>query len=105
MKLSKAFATLLLIGICILLSSLPLIALSDSNFSGADGKAKEIILEVNPEYEPWFQPLVELPGSETESLLFSTQAALGGAVLGYGFGYYIARSKIKTSNSDSGAAK
>lgn len=101
MKLNKAAVSLILIGLCVVLSSLPLIIVSNSDFGGADGKAEEIVLGVNPEYEPWFSPLVEPPGSETESLLFSIQAAFGGAILGYGFGYYIARHKTQLSGTDS----
>lgn len=103
MRLNKAAISLILIGICVVLSLVPLMIITNSDFGGADGKAEEIVRDVNPEYEPWFNSIAEPPGSETESLLFSIQAALGGSVLGYGFGYYIARSKIQQNETDSGA--
>lgn len=76
----------ILLFLVVALAIIPLIFISDSEFMGADGKAEEIIMEVNPDYEPWFQPLWAPPGGETESLLFALQAALGGGFLGYYIG-------------------
>lgn len=86
---------LALLALCALIAIVPLATITDSEFGGADGEAEAVITEINPEYEPWAQPLIELPGGETESLLFCLQAAIGGCVLGYGFGYYFARLKFK----------
>lgn len=67
-------------------------------FGGADGAATELIEESNPDYEPWFEPVVdELPG-EVESGLFALQAGLGGGVLGYALGFYRGRSKERESS-------
>ena len=33
------------------------------------------------------------PGGETESLLFCLQGAFGALIIGYGFGYFVARKK------------
>ncbi|NLW42847.1 MAG: energy-coupling factor ABC transporter substrate-binding protein, partial [Tissierellia bacterium] len=60
---------------------------------GADGEAEGIITEINPEYEPWAESLIEPPGGETESLLFSLQSAFGAGIIGLGFGYFIGRKK------------
>lgn len=84
---NRSALVLLLVGICVLIAVVPLLLINDSEFGGADGAAEDAILEIAPEYEPWAEPLIELPGGETESLLFCLQAALGGIVLGYGFGY------------------
>jgi cobalt/nickel transport protein len=78
--------SLLLLGVVVLLAALPLLLIRDSEFGGADGKAEALIGEVAPGYEPWFAPLVEPPGSETEGLLFALQAALGAGLIGYFFG-------------------
>lgn len=78
--------SLLLLGIVIVLAIIPLLLVRDSEFGGADGQAEEAILEVAPDYEPWFAPLIEPPGGETESLLFALQAALGAGLIGYFFG-------------------
>jgi cobalt/nickel transport protein len=78
--------TLLLLGIVVALAVLPLVFIRDSEFGGADGAAQEAIGELAPEYKPWFSPLIEPPGPETESLLFALQAALGAGGIGYFFG-------------------
>lgn len=78
--------TLLLLLLVIGLTIAPLFLIRDSEFSGADGAAEAVILELAPDTEPWFQPFWEPPGGETESLLFALQAALGAGVIGYFFG-------------------
>ena len=92
MKMQKhGWNNWLLLSAVILLSAVPLAIVKDSEFSGADGKAEAAIVEVKPEYEPWFNPLIELPGGETESLLFALQAALGAGTIGYAIGLYRGR--------------
>ncbi|WNY24759.1 energy-coupling factor ABC transporter substrate-binding protein [Methanolapillus millepedarum] len=71
---------------------------SDSEFSGADGDAEDLIYELHPDYEPIAQPLWEPPGGETESLLFCLQGAIGALIIGWFFGYYYAMSKVKKNN-------
>jgi cobalt/nickel transport protein len=77
---------LALLAVVVALAVLPLLIIRDSEFSGADGAAETAITEIAPDYEPWFAPLIELPGGETESLLFALQAAIGAGVIGYFFG-------------------
>ena len=84
---------LILIALCIIIAVLPLVIIRDSEFGGADGAAEEIITEIKQDYEPWANSLIAPPGGETESLLFSLQAGIGCIILGYGFGYLIARKK------------
>lgn len=92
---------LILFALCAVIAIVPLMLIKDSEFGGADGQAEEVITEISPDYEPWAEPLIELPGGETESLLFCLQAALGGIVLGYGFGYFYSRKKFqKQTTSD-----
>ncbi|WP_142849473.1 energy-coupling factor ABC transporter substrate-binding protein [Telmatospirillum sp. J64-1] len=62
----------------------------DSEFEGADAQAEAILAEGG--HEPWFEPLWEPPGGETESLLFALQAALGAGLLGYYIGVRRGRS-------------
>ncbi len=86
---SKPFGwgvSLLLLAAVVALAIIPLVLVRDSEFGGADGQAEELIGKVAPDYEPWFAPLVEPPGGETESLLFALQAALGAGLIGYFFG-------------------
>lgn len=56
-------------------------------FEGADDQAEEIIAAINPDYEPWFEPVWEPPSGEIESLLFALQAALGTGFICFYFGY------------------
>lgn len=93
MKNSKKVILILIL--CVIIAVVPLLMIKDSEFGGADGQAEEVIAELNPDYEPWFDPIIELPGGETESLLFALQAAIGAGVIGLGFGYFIGRKKYK----------
>lgn len=65
---------------------IPLILNSGAEYGGADGEAEDLIGQINPGYEPWFSSIYEPPSGEIESLLFSTQAALGAGVVGYYLG-------------------
>ena len=82
---------------CLVLSALiaviPLLMIHDSEFGGADGQAEEVITAINPSYVAWMDPILEPPGGETESLLFSLQAAIGSGALCFGLGYLVARKK------------
>ncbi|MDR0611386.1 MAG: energy-coupling factor ABC transporter substrate-binding protein [Planctomycetaceae bacterium] len=73
--------------IAVLVSTLPLLVIKNSDFEGADTLAKETVLEISNDYEPWFDPFWAPPGGETESLLFALQAALGSGVIFYCIGY------------------
>ncbi len=77
----------ILIFLVILLAVVPLFLAHGAEFGGADGEAETAITEIAPDYEPWFSPLYEPPSGEIESLLFSTQAALGAGFIAYFFGY------------------
>lgn len=83
---------LLLAGVAVLVI-LPLIIARNAEFAGADNQAKEVVTEIQPGYEPWFQPVVELPSAEVESFLFASQAALGAGVIGYVIGLYKGRNE------------
>ncbi|RFU64511.1 energy-coupling factor ABC transporter substrate-binding protein [Peribacillus saganii] len=90
----------LLLAFVILLAIIPFYIHRDSEFGGADGQAEEAIQEIAPEYTPWVQALWEPPGGETESLLFSLQAAIGSLVIGYVIGFGRARKKY-SNNAES----
>lgn len=84
----------ILLFVVILLAIIPLFMINDSEFGGADGQAEEAIIEIAPDYEPWFRSFWEPPGGETESLLFALQAAIGALIIGYIFGFSRARKKF-----------
>lgn len=77
----------------VILGTVPLLLIKNSEFGGADGKAEEIITALDPNYTPWAESPIAPPGGETESLLFALQAAMGAGVVFYILGYYKGRSK------------
>lgn len=76
----------ILLGLTIILIITPLVLNATAEYGGADGEAEGLITKINPDYEPWFNSLYEPPSGEIESLLFSTQAAIGAGVIGYYLG-------------------
>lgn len=52
-------------------------------FEGSDGAAEEMITSIKPDYEPWFEPLLEPKSGEIESLLFTLQGSIGAAIIAY----------------------
>ena len=70
MSKKQVLTILALILVCAVILIFPLMTIRDSEFGGADGAAEEVIAELDPDYEPWAESIIELPGGETESLLF-----------------------------------
>ena len=99
MEKKKIVTILILIALCAVILIFPLMTIQDSEFGGADGAAEEVIAAVDPDYEAWADPILEPPGGETESLLFCLQTALGAIVIGYGFGYLVARKKYRAEEA------
>lgn len=83
-KSNKLNLILLLLAIALII--LPLVFNPSAEYGGADGEAEKAITEIAPNYEPWFTSFYEPPSGEIESLLFSTQAALGSGIVGYYLG-------------------
>ena len=97
----KQVATIVvLVLICIGLALFALASNQGSEFGGAHGPAEEAISSVDPDYKPCAESLIELPGGETESLLFCLQTAIGAVVIGFGFGYLVARKKYNGKASE-----
>lgn len=97
-KNTKTVVALLFLVVVIAVT--PLLFIHDSEFGGADGAAEDVITAINPNYVAWAEPLVELPGGETECLLFCLQAGLGASVFGFGFGYLVARKKYQKDDNN-----
>ena len=95
MSKKQVTTILVLVLVCAAILIFPLLTIRDSEFGGADGAAEEAIAQVDPDYEPWAESILEPPGGETESLLFCLQTALGAVVIGFGFGYLVARKKYR----------
>ena len=99
MEKKKVMTIPILLALCAVILIFPLLTIRDSEFGGADGAAEEVIAAVDPDYEPWAESLIALPGGETETLLFCLQAALGAVVIGFGFGYLVARKKYRAEEA------
>ena len=78
---------IILVIIILLIGAIPLFVVK-ADFGGSDDKGEEIIGEINPDYKSWASSLIEELPSETESLLFALQAAIGAGVIGYVLGYF-----------------
>lgn len=91
--MSRKKLIIILFVIIVLMAVIPLATIHDSEFGGADGAAEDVIADLDPDYEPWAESIIELPGGETESLLFCLQAAIGAVIIGFGFGYYVGKRK------------
>ena len=91
MQMSKQGNWWLVTGV-LAITILPLVFVQ-GEYGGADGEAEVAIGEIQPDYEPWFEPVLELPSGEIESLLFVSQAAIGAGVIGYTIGLYKGRTE------------
>lgn len=91
--MSVRIKNIVLIIFVLALAISPLLIKSGAEFGGADGQAEEVITQIQPNYEPWFQSIWEPPSGEIESLLFALQAAIGAGFIGYYLGYVTAKKK------------
>lgn len=57
----------------------------NSDFSGTDDGGGDVIGDMDPDYEPWFENLWE-PSGELQTLFFTLQAAIGALIIGYFLG-------------------
>ncbi len=86
----------------VLLVTIPLMLLGNSEFGGSDDAGSTVVEEINGGYTPWFESFWEPPSGEVESLLFCVQSAIGAGICGFVLGR-ISR-KPKASASEDGAA-
>lgn len=111
----KRHQNALLVAAVALLTALPLALVraprpaasssSDQAFTGADDRAKSLIGEIAPHYRPWFHPILQPASSEVSSLLFALEAAVGAGFLGFAFGVFITREKLRHLKQDQARAK
>ena len=95
MKKSSSARQNWLLAIAVLIITVVPVIFVRGEYGGADGQAEEAISKAHPNYEPWFEPFFEPPSGEIESLLFSSQAAIGAGVIGYAIGLYKGRNQKK----------
>ena len=91
-------STWILILLVVALAVVPLFLSRGAEFEGADVLAESAIGDINPDYEPWAEPLFEPPSGEIESLLFALQAALGAGFIAYYIGLKKGQSQGKAKN-------
>lgn len=80
--------------VAIVLLPLVIYRSGSTEFGGADGQAADEVSRIDPDHDPWFEPLWSPPGGETESMLFALQAALGAGVVGYAAGVLRTRNRL-----------
>ncbi len=65
--------------------------MSDAEFAGADTEGSALVAEMTGKSEEEFQPLIwqwSPPSGEIEAGIFALQAAIGGILVGWVFGYW-----------------
>ena len=98
MKLWKR--NLILLALAVVIAVIPLVFIK-GDFGGSDDRAESVITSINQSYTPWAHALFEPASGEIESMLFALEAAIGGLILGFGFGRLSA--KNKTGDKKDGA--
>jgi cobalt/nickel transport protein len=89
---------IILVLFVIIISAIPVLFLKNAEFTGADSLAGNAILEVAPNYVPWFNPIMEPKSGEIESLLFALQASIGAGIVGFVLGRITSKSKKVREN-------
>ena len=95
---NKKFAAALILA-AILIAVIPVIALKDAEYGGADDAGSVMVEEIHGEYTPWFSPILEtflggeLPG-ELESLIFCAQTGIGVGIIAFFMGRLYERKKL-----------
>lgn len=86
---------LIYILIILFLLIIPFIVASQGEFGGADGLALDVIMEINPDYEPIADNIFVPASGEIESMLFTLQGVIGASFIGYFIGTKRANYKNK----------
>ncbi|MDT2849781.1 energy-coupling factor ABC transporter substrate-binding protein [Vagococcus carniphilus] len=92
-KNSKTKANIIMLLAIVVLVIGALLLQPKGEFEGSDGAAEEMIIEIQPDYEPWFEPLIEPKSGEIESLLFTLQGSIGAAIIAYVIGFNKGKNK------------
>jgi cobalt/nickel transport protein len=96
-KLSSSW--LLIVGAIVLCLG-PLLVLQGKEFSATDGNNTTTIQEIQPDYKPWFEPLIKDSGPEVQTFLFAAQAGIGAGLTGYILGLYQGRSQGRSQSRE-----
>lgn len=71
--------------VVVLIGVIPLIFVK-GEYGGSDSQAEAVITDIDKDYKPWATSLLVPASGEIESLLFTLEAAIGGGIIGFGFG-------------------
>ncbi len=88
-----------------ILSLAPVLMFQGQEFKATDSRNQTAIAEVQPEYKPWFKPIIKPSGGEIETFLFATQAAIGSGVTCYILGLYKGRTERRKTGEIAMLAK
>lgn len=98
MKSKDRNIILVILIVVLLMTIVPLIALKGAEFGGSDDAGSQVVEEIQGEYNPWFNPVLEtliggeLPG-EVESLMFCVQTGIGVGIIAFVLGRFVERKK------------
>jgi cobalt/nickel transport protein len=91
--MQKLSTNILLFSGAVILSVAPILMYQGKEFKAIDSLNITAIEQVKPGYKPWFTPVLKPSGSEIETFLFATQAAIGSGVTCYILGLYKGRTE------------
>jgi cobalt/nickel transport protein len=94
-----------LLGGAVILSIAPILIYQGQEFKATDSRNQVAISEVQPGYQPWFQPVIKPSGGEVETFLFATQAAIGSGITCYILGLYKGRTERRKTDQIDVVAK
>jgi cobalt/nickel transport protein len=94
----KLSTNILLFSGAVILSMAPILMYQGKDFKATDSLNVTAIEQVKPGYKPWFTPVIKPSGSEIETFLFATQAAIGSGVTCYILGLYKGRTERRKSD-------
>lgn len=93
MKLWKRNLILIVIIVIIIFSQL--IFIKESEFLGTDTLAENVVMEINPTFEPWINKIFPENSGEMETFFFTLQAAIGASIVGFILGRITAKNELK----------
>lgn len=91
---------LMLAGVVVLALG-PILILQGKEFGATDANNSTAIQEIQPNYKPWFEPVIKPAGPEVQTFLFAAQAGIGAGLMGYVLGLYKGRSERRNQRNES----
>ncbi|MCL5735221.1 MAG: energy-coupling factor ABC transporter substrate-binding protein [Actinobacteria bacterium] len=89
---TTAIFTVVALAVVIALPIVGLVLRPSSAFGGADSAGQAAIIQINPNYKPWFNN-VWMQSTRTSEYMFGFQGLLGGAILFSTLGFFVGRTR------------